>query len=92
METAEISRHQVAMYLFVKGAKGWVTSRDIEEGAGVCGSSARHFAKKLVDMGIFDVAEVFPGHRYRLSSLASKRNKSMVVRFETAASVFGMDE
>lgn len=92
MENAEVSRHQVAMYLFVKESKTWVTAKDIAEGSGVCGSSARHGAKKFVDMGIFDLAEVFPGHRYRLSTNAHRRNRAMIIRLETAVEVFGMGE
>lgn len=45
---------------------------------------------KLVDLGLLDQAEVFPAHRYRLSSKADKRNKSYLQRLERAAEVFGI--
>jgi hypothetical protein len=45
---------------------------------------------KLVNLGIFDQAEVFPAHRYRLAEMADKRNKGYALRIEQAMSVFGI--
>ena len=88
----EISEHQVRAYLFLKSARGWVTAGQLADGAKIAPRTARHFAKLFVDLGIADLAEVFPGHRYRLSAKASKRNASYIKRIEGAASVFGSDK
>lgn len=88
METSEISEHQVRVYSFVAEQRGWVSARDIAHGARVSGRTARNHALKFVRLGIFDQAEVFPSHRYRLSHLADKRNKAFMQRLEQANTVF----
>lgn len=90
MEGNEISEHQARIYAFLKSAQGWVTAKDIEKGANVGGRTARLHALNLVRLLIVDQAEVFPGHRYRLSSMAAKRNQTYVKRLEEALDVFGM--
>lgn len=88
METSEISIHQSRIYEFVKSAGRWVTSREIASGADVAERTARAHALKFVRLGVFDQAEVFPAHRYRLSELAGKRNISVVRRLEAAREIF----
>jgi hypothetical protein len=88
METSEISLHQLRVYEFVRSAGQWVTAGDIAAGAGVAPRTARAHALKFVLSGVFDQAEVFPAHRYRLSDMAEKRNKAMVQRLTVARDVF----
>ena len=88
METSEISAHQVRVYNFVAEQSGWVSARDIAHGAQVSGRTARNHALNFVRLGVFDQAEVFPSHRYRLSLLADKRNKTFVQRLKQANTVF----
>ena len=90
MERAEISIHQLRIFQFVRDAQRWVTSEEIAHGAQVAPRTARAHARHLVSLGIFDQAEVFPGHRYRLSSQAEKRNKGYILRLEQAAEVFNI--
>jgi hypothetical protein len=45
---------------------------------------------KLVRLGIVDQAEVFPAHRYRLSTHAAKRNRGYADRITRAAEVLGI--
>ena len=91
METNEVSLHQVKVYMAVKASgNSWITSNVIAERAGVSPRTARSHALKLVNLGIFDQAEVFPAHRYRLASTADKRNKGYSLRIEQAISVFGI--
>ncbi len=87
-ETSEISQHQLRVFQFVKGKSGWVSSREIATGADVAERTARAHALRFVRLGVFDQAEVFPAHRYRLSALADKRNKALIQRLDVAASVF----
>jgi predicted ArsR family transcriptional regulator len=91
METNEISLHLVKVYEAVKSSGGWMTAREIADRSGVAGRTARAHAARLVALGVFDQAEVFPGHRYRVSSLADKRNKAFVQRLTEAKSVFGLE-
>jgi hypothetical protein len=90
METSEISLHQVKVYEFALSSRGWVTAKEIAAGAGVAQRTARAHALKFVQLGVFDQAELFPAHRYQLSSLAAKRNKTFIQRLEAAREMFGL--
>jgi len=91
METNEVSLHQIKVYLAVKASgNDWITAKDIAERASVAPRTARAHALKLVNLGIFDKAEVFPAHRYRLAEMADKRNKGYALRIEQAMQVFGV--
>jgi DNA-binding IclR family transcriptional regulator len=91
MERSEVSRHEVSVYQTLAAAgTGWLTSKEIAERAGVAPRTARAHALKLVQLGVVDQAEVFPGHRYRLAEHAAKRNRGYVDRLTRAAEVFGM--
>jgi len=89
MERNEISIHQINVLDFVTDRGDWVTAAEIAKGAGVAARTARHHALNLVRLGIFDQAEVFPAHRYRLSGHADKRNKGYMLRLQEARKVFG---
>jgi DNA-binding IclR family transcriptional regulator len=88
MEPNEVSLHQCKVFLAVKNAPMWITANEIAELANVAPRTARSHALKLVNLGIFDQAEVFPAHRYRLSDKAAKRNKAYLQRIEGAISIF----
>lgn len=94
VETNEISIHAVRVYAWLRNrdttADGWVTAKEIAAGAHVAPRTARAYAKRFVDLGIVDLAEVFPAHRYRLSDKADKRNKAYHQRLEHAMQVFGI--
>lgn len=89
MESNEISLHQLKVFEFVRDSRRWVTAAEIQEGAGVAARTARHHALNLVKLGLFDQAEVFPCHRYRLSQFAEQRNKGYMLRLAQARDVFG---
>lgn len=91
MERNEVSLHEVRLYRAVMSANGqWLTSRALAEAAGIADRTARAHTQKLVNLGILDVAEVFPGHRFRLSEKAGKRNQAYIRRLDRAAEVFGL--
>lgn len=52
-------------------------------------STARFHTKRLSELGILDHAQVFPGHRYRLSPSAEARNRDLIDRIAAAEAVFG---
>lgn len=88
METNEISLHQVKVYEFVAGAGKWVTAKETAEATGVKYRTVADHMKRLVGIGIFDLAELFPSHHYRLSAFAEKRNKTYLQRLVAAKAVF----
>lgn len=88
METNEISAHQLRVYQYAADHE-WFTSAQLAQGAGVAPRTARAHARRFVQLGLFDQAEVFPAHRYRLSPLAEKRNAAMVRRLGAAAEALG---
>ena len=91
MERSEVSRHEVAVYSALVSAEKWLTSADIATRAVVAPRTARAHAQKLVNLGIAEQAEVFPGHRYRLAEFADKRNRGYLDRLERAADALGME-
>lgn len=90
MESNEISLHEARVYSVLKSAKEqWMTAKDAAQKARVAPRTARAHVSKLTKLGLLDVAEVFPGHRYRLSDKASKRNQAYLQRLDNAIEVFG---
>ncbi len=91
MERNEVSSHEVRLYRAAKASGAtWLTSQDLAQAAGVASRTARAHAAKLVKLGILDLAEVFPAHRYRFSDKADKRNQAYIHRLDKAAEVFGL--
>lgn len=69
-------------------AKGWATARELATAAGIADRTGRAYALKFVKLGLFDLAEVSPAHRYRWSTMAAKRNRAYMQRLTRAAEVF----
>lgn len=90
MERNEISLHETRVYLALRASGGWMTNSEVAAAAGVAGRTARAHTLRLVGLGVLDLAEVFPAHRYRLSEKAPRRNAAYVNRLEAAAAVFGL--
>lgn len=90
MERNEVSIHEVRVYVALKAAGGWMTNAEIAEAAEVAPRTARAHSLKLVRLGVLDLAEVFPAHRYRLAEHARKRNAAYTQRLEAAREVFGL--
>lgn len=91
MERSEISRHEILVYQALAAGK-WLSSREIVDATGVAPRTARAHALKLVRLGIADQAEVFPGHRYRVSEHAAARNRAYRDRLNRAAEALGMKQ
>jgi DNA-binding transcriptional ArsR family regulator len=89
MENSEVTSHEVRVYRVLQGEE-WLTAAEVSTRAGVAPRTARRHCKRLKDLGLVDIAEVFPGHRYRVSKHAKKRNAAYVLRLERAAAVLGM--
>jgi hypothetical protein len=90
VEPTQISMHQIRVFRFVRDYGRWVSSTDIAEGAEVSPRAARHLARTLVGLGIFDQIEVYPGHRYRFSDQADTLNEAYMIRLRNAEEAFEM--
>ena len=88
MERSEISLHEVRLYKTLS-EKEWFTVKTVAEKAKIAARTASLHLKRLSDLGIVDVAEVYPGHRYRLSNKADKRNSGYLNRLKQACEIFG---
>ena len=88
MEQSEVSFNQVRVYSHLKTTGAWMTNREIAATLKISLRNASLHTQTLVKLGIFDQAEVFPGHRYRYSTKAKKRNLAYVQRLEEAVEIF----
>lgn len=91
MERNEVSIHEAKLFWAFRAQPAtWSTSKEMGERSGISPRTARAHCLKLTTLGIVDVAEVFPAHRYRLAEKADKRNGGYVRRLEFACEVFGL--
>ena len=74
MEKAEISLHQWKIYDCLMKESTWLSNRDIAHQTGVSLRRVSFHTNNLVQLGILDQAEVYPGHRFKISAKADKRN------------------
>lgn len=87
-ERAEISEHEVKIYKALSATPvKWMTHVDIEKSSSVNARTVRAHVLRLVRLGLVDVAELFPRHRYRLSEKGVRRNKAYLQRLEIAAEI-----
>ena len=90
-ERNEVSLHEIKVFIALrKQPDEWLTNKEISESSGVAPRTTRVHTLRLVKLGMLEQAEVFPAHRYRWSSKASKRNAAYAQRLEVAAEVFGL--
>lgn len=92
MENNEISIHEILIYEALRRRGEWMTNHEIAKAVAqpVAERTVRHHTKRLTALGVLDLAEVFPGHRYRISDKREKRNAAYVQRIESASQVFGL--
>ena len=92
MEQAEISEHQWKIYACLAKTQRWMTNRELATATGVSLRRVSFHTQNLVKLGILDQAEVYPGHRFRLSTKADKRNTAYLQRLQQAGEIFGYQE
>lgn len=90
MERNEVSLHEVKLFVALKAKPEWRTSKDLAAEAGIADRTSRAHLVKMVKLGLVDVAEVFPAHRYKLSEMAGKRNAAYLNRLANACEIFGV--
>lgn len=90
VETSQISEHQLRVFCFMMDLPDrWLSSQEIAQGAGVNPRTSRQYCKYFTEAGLFDMIEVFPGHRYRFSGMAEKRNPAIYKRLMFAIEATG---
>ena len=89
MESNEISVHEVRIWLALECGK-WMTNSELAKAARVAERTATNHTRRLVSLGLLDMAELFPGHRFRISDKADKRNSGYFRRLQRAKGVFGL--
>lgn len=88
-EHSEISEHEIRVYRLLKGhAERWYTAREIGQQAMVNPRTARTHVAKLVELGLADCAEVFPGHRYQWIGRRNPQSDEYIQRLEQAEAAF----
>ena len=89
MDRHGISIQEVRFYqALVASGKSWRTSRELAIKANIAHRTARLFTKRFADLGLVEIADVFPGHRYRLATKAEKTSAAYLTRIQHAESVF----
>jgi DNA-binding transcriptional ArsR family regulator len=87
-EKGEISIHLCKVWMCLKQNPKWMTTREIgEKVEGVAIRTISMHLLYLVKSGLVDQIEVFPGHRYKMSEMPSKRNTNYNDRIEKACEV-----
>lgn len=90
-EKGEISAHEVRLYrVFTNSPLAWFTNKEVAASSRIAERTARMHTLRLVKLGILDLAEVFPAHKFRLSQMADKRNRGYLQRINNACEVFGL--
>lgn len=90
-ERAEVSIHEVKVCAaLIAAGSTWLTNREIADKAAIPARTVRLHTLRLTKLGLLDQAELFPGHRFRWSSKADKRNGNYLRRLQEAASIFGV--
>jgi len=91
MEKADVSLHEVRVFQLLRAnPKRWFTNVEIANEAQVARRTARLHTLRFVKLGLLDLAQVFPGHRYRWAQKSSNRNAAYVLRLEKAMEAFGV--
>ncbi len=90
MERNEISAHEVRVFTLLEShPRRWFTHVELGTEGQVAERTARAYTLKFVKLGLLDVAEVWPRHRYRLREKPEKRNVAYHQRLKAAQAVFG---
>ncbi len=61
----QVSKQEVMIFRTLRGAVAWTTSAALARAATVAGSTARLHLRRYVALGLVDVVQLHPGHRYR---------------------------
>lgn len=82
--TNQISEHEIRVYEAVRTHGGWLTAKEIAAKSDVAERTARAHAGAFADRGVFDVAKVFGGYRYRIKTALDPEASAYVAELEAA--------
>lgn len=82
-----VSEHEIRVYEAVRLNGGWLTAREIAAKADVADRTARAHAGNLAKSGVFDLAKVFGGFRYRIKTQLSPEAGQYASQIEAAKRV-----
>ncbi len=85
MDLPPISEHLYRVFHFASTKKVWLTVAEIAVGARVAPRTARAHCDRLVRAGVFEQANVFPAHRFRLAP--NKKGQEMLRRLEATGRI-----
>lgn len=87
MGGVQISHHEVRVYKSTCHHKSWLTAKEIASTSDVSDRTARHHAARLAELGVFDVARVFGGFRYRIKTELEPSASKYVGQIEAAGRI-----
>lgn len=79
-----ISEHEIRVYEAVRQHGGWLTAKEVAAKADVADRTARGHAANLGAVGVFDVAKVFGGFRYRIKTALAPEASAYASQIEAA--------
>jgi predicted transcriptional regulator len=85
----QISEHEIRVYEAARVSAGWKTAKELAATADVADRTARMHCGKLAEVGVFQVAKVFGGYRYRCSEQPASAAAEYLSLLESAKRVFG---
>jgi predicted DNA-binding transcriptional regulator len=88
MEFKVISSQLVAIIDFMEFTHDWVSVRDIAADTDISHHTVRSHIRKLFNLGIVNIARLYPGYRYRFSEKA--KLQPFWLRVEEARAGFGL--
>jgi DNA-binding MarR family transcriptional regulator len=83
-----ISIHEVRAFAFLKQRDSWTTNKELAEGARIAGRTAAAVTAKFSELGLVEIAQVFPERRYRL--VKRKIGAAYLASIQQAAEAFGV--
>lgn len=90
MSEDQISAHEIRIYEAAKASGGWMTARELAVSGDVADRTARAHAAAFAQRGVFEVAKVFGGYRYRIANNVEGDARAFVEQLEAAKRILGL--
>jgi len=84
-----ITRHEIAVYRFIRSQGGWITVQEIVRGTGVARRTVAHHVKRLTDEDVLDRFFVFDGYRYRMKLGHERTDRAKAI--DRTAEILGIE-
>lgn len=87
----EITEHLARVAIDLRKRGDWATAIEVAATSGVAGRTTRHHLTRLVKVGVVELVEAFPGHRYRWSTAPSEKCEAFVVKLDAVIGALGLE-